>query len=64
MRCTLNRWGTGTCPTPKLTQETKEMDERLKKMQAERESQDKMWNCIETTIIKKDDTFINCILKK
>ena len=63
MRCTLNRWGTGTGPPPKLTEETKIMDERLKKMQAEREIQDKMWNCIETTI-KKEDTFINCILKK
>jgi hypothetical protein len=46
-RCTLNRWGTGagsgtSCYTPK-TEEAKEMEDKLKKMMAEREKIDTMW---------------------
>ena len=43
MKCTLNRWGTGICPPPKATEETKLMEDKLKKMKEEREKQDTMW---------------------
>jgi len=44
MLCTRNRWGTGSCSsyTPK-TQESKEMEDKLKKMMADRAKQDTMW---------------------
>ena len=51
-RCTLNRWGTGgdrggagggSSSTPK-TSEAKEMEDKLKKMMAEREKVDNIWN--------------------
>ena len=43
-RCTLNRWttGTGSSYTPK-TAEAKEMEDKLKKMMAERDKVDSMW---------------------
>lgn len=43
-RCTLNRWGNtgGNGSTPK-TEEAKEMEDKLKKMMAEREKIDKIW---------------------
>ena len=53
MKCTLNRWGTGTCPPPKATQETKLMEDKLKKMKEEREKQDTMWTKPEEEINEK-----------
>jgi len=43
-RCTLDRWtaGSGSSYTPK-TSEAKEMEEKLKKMMAERDKVDTMW---------------------
>lgn len=43
-RCTLNRWTTGTTSsyTPK-TAEAKDMEDKLKKMMAERDKVDNMW---------------------
>jgi hypothetical protein len=43
-RCTLDRWtaGSGSSYTPK-TSEAKEMEDKLKKMIAERDKVDTMW---------------------
>ena len=46
-RCTLNRWGTGestgnSCSVPKIS-EAKELDDKLKKMMAEREKLNNIW---------------------
>jgi hypothetical protein len=45
-RCTLNRWGTGgsesSCYTPK-TEQAKDMEDKFKKMMAEREKIDTIW---------------------
>ena len=38
--CTIDRWGKGTCPPPKPTSASKEMEEKLKKIQEEREKMD------------------------
>jgi hypothetical protein len=44
MKCACNRWGPGTtCERPSNTAASKEMQERLAKMQQERSQQDKMW---------------------
>ena len=49
-RCTLNRWGTtgstggGSCNQDKpKTSEAKELDDKLKKMMAEREKLNNIW---------------------
>lgn len=45
MRCACNRWGPGTtCERPINTAATKELQDRLKQMQAERANQDRMWD--------------------
>ena len=45
MLCTRNRWGTGSSCSPKQSnQEAKEVDDKLKKMMAERAKQDTMWS--------------------
>jgi hypothetical protein len=42
--CAIKRWGTGTpCVKESSTGASKEMAEKLAKMQAEREKQDAMW---------------------
>ena len=44
MRCACNRWGPGTtCERPTNTAASKELQDRLKQMQAERANQDKQW---------------------
>jgi hypothetical protein len=44
MRCACNRWGPGTtCERPINTAASKELQDRLAKMQQERNVQDKMW---------------------
>jgi hypothetical protein len=44
MRCACNRWGPGTtCERPTNTAASKELQDKLKQMQAERANQDKMW---------------------
>ena len=42
MKCTQNRWGTGICPPPKEAV-SKEMEEKLKKMNEERAKQDSIF---------------------
>lgn len=47
-RCTLNRWGSGTgssgsCSSTPKTSEAKELDDKLKKMMAERNKLDNIW---------------------
>ena len=42
MKCTQNRWGTGICPPPKEAV-SKEMEEKLKKMNEERAKQDMLF---------------------
>jgi hypothetical protein len=42
MKCTKNRWGTGICPPPKDSV-SKEMEEKLKKMNDERAKQDMLF---------------------
>jgi hypothetical protein len=46
-RCTLNRWGvtggSGCSTTPK-TEAAKDMEDRLKKMMADRDKVDNIWN--------------------
>ena len=50
-RCTLNRWGAGTgAPTPTPTTEVaKELDDKLKKMMAERNKIDTLWTTPSTS---------------
>jgi hypothetical protein len=57
-RCTLNRWGnvSNNCYTPK-TEESKEMEDRLKKMMAERDKVDTMWQTT-TSISTNNNTQI------
>jgi hypothetical protein len=44
MRCACNRWGPGTtCERPSNTAASKELQDKLAKMQQERSQQDKMW---------------------
>lgn len=44
MRCACNRWGPGTtCERPSNTTASKELQDKLAKMQQERYQQDKMW---------------------
>jgi hypothetical protein len=44
MRCACNRWGPGTtCERPSNTAASKEIQDKLTKMQQERSQQDKMW---------------------
>ena len=45
-RCTLNRWtaGTGSSSYTPKTAEAKEMEDKLKKMMAERDKVDSMWH--------------------
>ena len=44
MKCACNRWGPGTtCERPTNTAASKELQDRLKQMQAERSKQDQMW---------------------
>ena len=44
MRCARNRWGPGTtCERPSNTAASKELQDRLAKMQQERSQQDNMW---------------------
>ena len=42
-RCTLNRWGTGAGPTQTNTESAKELDDKFKKMMAERNKIDNLW---------------------
>ena len=42
-RCTLNRWGSGTCSSTPKTEEAKAMEEKLKKMMEERNKLDNIW---------------------
>ena len=43
--CAIKRWGTGTpCVKEGSTAASKEMAEKLAKMQAERQKQDAMWS--------------------
>jgi len=44
-RCTLNRWGSGTgsCSSTPKTEESKAMEEKLKKMMEERNKLDNIW---------------------
>ena len=45
-RCTLNRWGTGTgtgSTTTNTTEVAKEIDDKFKKMMAERNKIDNLW---------------------
>jgi hypothetical protein len=47
-RCTLNRWGvtggdSGTCSSVPKTEESKAMEEKLKKMMEERNKLDNIW---------------------
>ena len=45
MKCACNRWGPGTtCERPTNTQASKELQERMLKMEGERKKQDSMWN--------------------
>jgi hypothetical protein len=50
-RCTLNRWtaGTGSSSYTPKTAEAKEMEDKLKKMMAERDKVDSMWQNQATT---------------
>ena len=41
--CTRNRWGTGSCSSYNRSEIDKEMENKLKKMQEERNKQDTMW---------------------
>ena len=42
--CQCNRWGTGTCaPSQSKEPQSKEMNNKLQQMMAERERQDTMW---------------------
>lgn len=50
--CTVDRWGKGTCSSVPKTSESKEMDDKLKKMMQERTKQDTMWQ--EPSATKKD----------
>jgi hypothetical protein len=44
MKCAVNRWGPGTtCERPTNTAASRELQDRLKQMQAERSKQDQMW---------------------
>jgi hypothetical protein len=38
--CTADRWGKGTCPPVKTTSVSKEMEEKLKKIQEDRDKMD------------------------
>ncbi len=49
MQCARKRWGAGTtCERPPNTPGSKELQDRLAKMKAERESQDGMWNDLDS----------------
>ena len=55
MKCAVNRWGPGTtCERPTNTPASKELQDRLKQMQAERAKQDKMWDTDTLTSIVPD----------
>jgi hypothetical protein len=44
----VNRWGPGTtCEKPKNSESTKELADRISKMQMERAKQDSMWTATE-----------------
>jgi hypothetical protein len=43
-RCTLNRWGSGSCSSTPKTEEAKAMEEKLKKMMEERNQLDNIWS--------------------
>lgn len=44
MKCACNRWGPGTtCERPTNTQNAKDLQEKLAKMQSERTEQDTIW---------------------
>jgi hypothetical protein len=46
--CGVNRWGPGTtCEKPKNSESTKELADRISKMQMERAKQDSMWTATE-----------------
>jgi len=60
MKCAVNRWGPGTtCERPTNTPASKELQDRLKQMQAERAKQDQMWTFEEppqNSIVKNTST--------
>jgi hypothetical protein len=59
MRCAVSRWGPGTtCERPTNTAASKELQDRLKQMQAERASQDKMWDTEPTQTTQQQQVLI------
>jgi len=64
MQCAIRRWGPGTtCERPSNTAASKELQEKLAKMNQERMNQDKMWDTTTTsttatTVTKADNTSI------
>jgi hypothetical protein len=62
MQCAVRRWGPGTtCERPSNSAASKELQEKLAKMNQERMNQDKMWDTTSTattatTVSKTDDT--------
>ena len=57
-RCGVNRWGPGTtCERPINTEASKEIQQRLAALEAERSKQDKIWTQSEPTI--KNNSNIN-----
>ena len=52
--CGVNRWGPGTtCEKPKNSESTKELADRISKMQMERAKQDSMWTATEVINMEK-----------
>ena len=57
MQCAVRRWGPGTtCERPSNSAASKELQEKLAKMNQERMNQDKMWDTTSTTAVTKVDT--------
>ena len=57
MQCAVRRWGPGTtCERPSNSAASKELQEKLAKMNQERMNQDKMWDTTSTTAVMKTDT--------
>ena len=54
--CTRNRWTAGTSSTVKETQCSKEINDMLQKMNAERAKQDTMWSSVEQTASRSSYT--------
>ena len=52
--CTRNRWGSGSGNCSPKNPEAKDMEDKLKKMMADRAKQDNIWT--QPTIIKPNNT--------